>query len=101
MKKEVREIVERANKALGSNSSRGTLPYCKWLERKLIKAEKKLKNCNLQSVIARLSLKEIENMVQLLHSDDWEYGNSEERCEELKEATRNKIGYSKSDLAAL
>lgn len=52
-------------------------------------------------VIARLSLKEIEAMVQLLHSADWEYGNSEERCEELKEKTRNKIGYSKSDLAEL
>ena len=50
MNKKIEQIVERANKALGSNSSRGTLPYCKWLEQELIKAEQQLKNCNLQNV---------------------------------------------------
>lgn len=54
----------------------------------------------LFGVIGRLSFKEIEALVQLKHSDDWEYGNDEKRCKELVEATRNKIGYTESDVKA-
>jgi hypothetical protein len=53
---------------------------------------------NKHDVIGRLSLKEIEMLVQLKHFNDWEYGNDEKRCNELIEATRNKIGYTKDDV---
>lgn len=53
---------------------------------------------NLLGVIGGISFKEIEMLVQLKHSDDWEYGNDEKRCAELIEATRNKIGYTKDDV---
>lgn len=52
----------------------------------------------LLGVVGRLSFKEIEALVQLKHSDDWEYGNDEKRCKELVEATRNKIGYTEADV---
>ncbi len=55
---------------------------------------------DLLGVIGRLSFKEIEMLVQLNHSDDWEYGNNEKRCKELVEATRNKIGYTEADVKA-
>jgi hypothetical protein len=35
----IQEIVDRANKELGSKSCRNTIPYCHWLEEKLIQAE--------------------------------------------------------------
>ena len=47
-----------------------------------------------------LDFKEIEMLVQLKHSDDWEYGNDEKRCAELIEETRNKVGYTKDDVKA-
>lgn len=53
---------------------------------------------DLMGLVGRLSFKEIEALVQLKHSDDWEYGNDEKRCAELIEATRNKIGYTKADV---
>ena len=53
---------------------------------------------DLLGVIGRLSFKEIEMLVQLKHSDDWEYGNDEKRCAELIEATRSKVGYTKDDV---
>jgi hypothetical protein len=43
-------------------------------------------------------IKKIEPLVKLLHAEDWEFGNSEDECKRLIEATRNKIGYSKKDL---
>lgn len=55
---------------------------------------------DLLGVIGRISFKEIEALVQLKHSDDWEYGNDEKRCRELVEATRNKIGYTEADVKA-
>ena len=54
----------------------------------------------LFSVIGRLSFREIEMLVQLKHSEDWEYGNDEKRCKELIEATRNRIGYTEADVKA-
>ena len=42
-----------------------------------------------------INLQEVEMLVRMLHSEDWEYGNTEEECEQLLEQTRNKIGYSK------
>ena len=54
----------------------------------------------LFGVIGRLSLKEIEMLVQLNHSEDWEYGNDEKRCKELIEATRNRVGYTEADVKA-
>lgn len=42
MTEQIEKIVNRANSDLGSNSSRFTIPYCKWLELKLINAEKQL-----------------------------------------------------------
>ena len=55
---------------------------------------------DLLGVIGRLSFKEIEMLVQLKHYDDWEYGNDENRCKELVEETRNKIGYTEDDVKA-
>ena len=52
----------------------------------------------LFGVIGRLSFREIEMLVQLKHSEDWEYGNDEKRCKELIEATRNRIGYTEADV---
>jgi hypothetical protein len=57
-------------------------------------------NCTIFDVISRLDFKEIEDLVQLVHAEDWEYGNSEERCAELVEKTRNRIGYTKEDVRA-
>jgi len=54
----------------------------------------------LFGVIGRLSFREIEILVQLKHSEDWEYGNDEKRCKELIEATRNRIGYTEADVKA-
>lgn len=54
----------------------------------------------LFGVIGRLSFREIEMLVQLKHSEDWEYGNDENRCKELIEATRNRIGYTEEDVKA-
>lgn len=54
----------------------------------------------LFDVIGRLSFREIEVLVQLKHSEDWEYGNDEKRCKELIEATRNRIGYTEADVKA-
>ena len=54
----------------------------------------------LFGVIGRLSFREIEMLVQLKHSEDWEYGNDEKRCKELIEATRNRIGYTEADVKA-
>jgi hypothetical protein len=54
----------------------------------------------LFGVIGRLSFREIEVLVQLKHSEDWEYGNDEKRCKELIEATRNRIGYTEADVKA-
>ena len=54
----------------------------------------------LFGVIGRLSFREIEILVQLKHSEDWEYGNDEKRCKELIEATRNRIGYTETDVKA-
>lgn len=54
----------------------------------------------LFGVIGRLSFREIEMLVQLKHSEDWEYGNDEKRCKELIEATRNRIGYTETDVKA-
>jgi len=62
--------------------------------------EYKLKLLIIGDVMGRLSLAEIENTVLLKHSDDWEYGNDKKRCEELKEDTRNLIGYTKTDVEA-
>ena len=53
---------------------------------------------DLFGVIGRLSFREIEMLVQLNHSEDWEYGNDEKRCKELIEATRNRIGYTEADV---
>lgn len=55
---------------------------------------------DLLGVIGRLSFNEIEMLVQLKHSDDWEYGNDGKRCAELVEATRNKVGYTEADVKA-
>lgn len=52
----------------------------------------------LFGVIGRLSFREIEMLVQLNHSQDWEYGNDEKRCKELIEVTRNRIGYTEADV---
>lgn len=52
----------------------------------------------LLGVIGRLSFREVEMLVQLKHSEDWEYGNDEKRCKELIEATRNRIGYTEADV---
>ena len=54
----------------------------------------------LFGVVGRLSFREIEMLVQLKHSEDWEYGNDEKRCKELIEATRNRIGYTEADVKA-
>lgn len=54
----------------------------------------------LFGVIGSLSFREIEMLVQLKHSEDWEYGNDEKRCKELIEATRNRIGYTEADVKA-
>ena len=54
----------------------------------------------LFGVIGRLSFREIEMLVQLKHSEDLEYGNDEKRCKELIEATRNRIGYTETDVKA-
>ena len=54
----------------------------------------------LFGVVGRLSFREIEVLVQLKHSEDWEYGNDEKRCKELIEATRNRIGYTEADVKA-
>lgn len=54
----------------------------------------------LFGVIGRLSFREIEMLVQLKHSEDWEYGNDEKRCKELIEDTRNRIGYTEADVKA-
>jgi hypothetical protein len=45
-----------------------------------------------------LDLIEVEKIVQLLHSEDWEFGNTKKRCAELIENTRNKVGYTKEDV---
>ena len=37
MEKLLKELVEQANKELNSLSSRGTIPYSEWLEKKFIK----------------------------------------------------------------
>ena len=56
-------------------------------------------DCEFEQTIAgNLSFYEIENLVQLIHADDWSYGNSKKHCEELVEKTRNKIGYNKDDV---
>jgi len=55
---------------------------------------------NPHKISGKLSFREIEMLVQLLHSYDWEYGNDEDRCRELLEATRNKIGYTEADVKA-
>lgn len=54
--------------------------------------------CVLLGVIGRLSFEEIEMLVKLKHYDDSSYGNDEKRCDELIEATRNKVGYTKHDV---
>jgi hypothetical protein len=55
---------------------------------------------DLFGIIGRLSLKEIEMLVQLNHYDDSDYGNDKKKCAELIEATRNKVGYTKDDIEA-
>lgn len=51
MNTEIKQIVERANKALGSSSSRGTFQYCEWLEKQLIIAERQVKKLTMPPVI--------------------------------------------------
>jgi len=52
MDKKIKDLVKRANKDLKSTSCRNTIPYCHWLETKLIEAEKQL---TLTDVTTRLS----------------------------------------------
>ena len=51
MTREIEQIVDRANKDLGSLSSRFTRPYCLWLEQRLIEAEKELSKLHQPTVI--------------------------------------------------
>jgi hypothetical protein len=59
--------------------------------------KKNIRELKKAIIVSKLDLKEIENVVQLLHAADWEYGNSKKRCAELVEKTRNEIGYTKED----
>ena len=55
---------------------------------------------DLVGFIGRLSFEEIESLVKLKHYNDSDYGNNKKQCEELIEATRNKVGYTSDDVNA-